>query len=272
MEEKNKRNYSKELNKIAEEFNKPIVEALKNSIQNITKYYQLSINDLCKLCDIDETIMSALTDDSCDADCLYDLRTIALLVLLSNGKLNILNDTPSGKAFNEVNCIIKDYQDEKNPEPTKKPVDGWDNMVKQMLELFGVKNLSDMEHLLNAVKSVRNTIDSFEKYNKIDNRNCECDKNCKCKENKTTTNVQPKTSDNNKQVYVDANGNFHSQKPYTNEQTNDVDKADKDVVKGAYYDSETMEKPKEFEFTGNFDKILPNVVNLISNYINKLNL
>ena len=36
------------------------------------------------------------------------------------------------------------------------------------------------------------------------------------------------------------------------------------VVKGAYYDSKTMDKPKEFEFTGNFDKIIPNILDFVT--------
>lgn len=249
-----KKDYSDKLNKIAEEFNKPIVEALKNSINNICKYYQISIQDLCKLCDIDTVIMEEFMNNDSDCDCLYDLRTISLLTLLSNGRLNILNDTPSGKAFNEVNCIIKDYQDEKNP--PKKPVDTWDDKLKQMLELFGVKNLEDMDHLLNAVKSVRNAINEFDLTDENKSNKCCGDSKCNCQ-------GKDKAKDEHKfgPLYVDEKGNFHSQKPYTNEKKNDEKE---NVVKGAYYDSKTMDKPKEFEFTGNFDKIIPNILDFVT--------
>lgn len=258
-----KRDYSQEMNKIAEEFNKPIVDELRQSIQNICKYYQLSIQDLCKLCDIDSTIMEELINGDSDNDCLYDLRTITLLTLLSNGKLNILNDTPSGKAFNDVNCIIKDYQDENNQ--ITKPVGGWDDKIKQMLELFGVKNLNDMDHLLNAVKSVRNVINEYDLTDGKKADEC-CNGNC---------NRQTETKNENKRspIYVDEKGNFHSQEPYTSYgKSTDTPRYDENEkkstfenkLKGLIYDSKTMDKPKEFEFTGNLDKIIPNILDFVT--------
>lgn len=257
-----KRNYSEELGKIAETFNKSIVEELKKSITNICKYYQLSHKDLGKLCDIDSTIMDAFMCNNVDNDCLYDLRTITLLTLLSNGKLNILADTPSAKELNEVNCIIKDYQDEKNP--PKKEIYGWDKKVMEMLELFGVKNLDDMDHLLNAVKSVRNAISEYEKYD-------QCDDKCECCNSKCLGNGQTEAKNENKRspIYVDEKGNFHSQEPYVSHgKSTDTPRyetsEDENKVKGVIYDSKTMDKPKEFEFTGNFDKIIPNILDFVT--------
>lgn len=267
MNEISKRKFPEELNKMAENFNKSIVNELRTSIKSICKYYQLSIQDLCKLCDIDSTIMEALMNDSCDSDCLYDLRTISLLTLMSNGRLSVLNDTPSGKEFNEVNCIIKDYQDSKNP---SKPVDEtWENKVKQMLELFGVKNMGDMDHLLNAVKSVRNAINEF------DLSEAENKKTDECCNSKCCCNGKSEAKDENKRtpIYVDEKGNFHSQEPYVSHgkstDTPRYDETKKDSsfenkLKGLIYDSKTMDKPKEFEFTGNLDKIIPNILEFVT--------
>lgn len=255
MNENSKKNFPEELNKIAENFNKSIVNDLRTSIKSICKYYQLSPQDLCKLCDIDSTIMDALMNDSCDSDCLFDLRTISMLTLMSNGRLNVLNDTPSGKEFNEVNCIIKDYQDSKNP---SKPVDEtWENKVKQMLELFGVKNMSDMDHLLNAVKSVRNVINEFD-LSEADNKKTDecCNGKCNCNRQTEAKNENKRSS-----IYVDEKGNFHSQEPYV---ANSNNKKETNQVKGIVYDSETMDKPKEFEFTGNLDKIIPNILDFVT--------
>lgn len=249
MSEMTKRNYTDELAKIARAFNKPIVADLKNSIEGICKYYQLTKNDLCQLCEIDENILNALMTEDCDNDCLYDLRTISLLTLLSNGNIHTLSDTPDGKMLNEVNRIIKDYQDEKNP--PRKPAYGWDERIMDMLELFGVKNLDDMDHLLNAVKSVRNAINEYD----LSDVNHKCTDEC-CKKEKSN-DCKCNNNAQKEPVYVDVKGNFHSQKPYTS--TNNENK-----ITGKYFDSTTMDKPKEFEFTGNFDKIFPNIMNFIT--------
>ena len=259
-----KRNYSEELGKIAETFNKSIVEELKKSITNICKYYQLSYKDLGKLCDIDSTIMDAFMCNNVDNDCLYDLRTITLLTLLSNGKLNVLADTPSAKELNEVNRIIKDYQDEKNP--PKKEIYGWDKKVMEMLEMFGVKNLDDMDHLLNAVKSVRNAINEYEKYDQCDDK-CEC-----CKKDTPKPENKQECKHTSGPLYVDEKGNFHSQEPYVSHgksiDTPRYEKSEDDnKVKGVIYDSETMDKPKEFEFSGSFDKIIPNILDFLAKKI-----
>ncbi len=261
MNEISKRKFSEELNKMAENFNKSIVNELRTSIKSICKYYQLSIQDLCKLCDIDSTIMEALMNDSCDSDCLYDLRTISLLTLMSNGRLNVLNDAPTAKELNEVNCIIKDYQDEKNP--PKKEIHGWDKKVMEMLEMFGVKNLDDMDHLLNAIKSVRNAINEYDKYDQCDDK-CEC-----CKKDTPKSENKQECKHTYGPLYVDEKGNFHSQEPYVfhdkNADTPRYEKLeDENKVKGVVYDSETMDKPKEFEFSGSFDKIIPNILDFVS--------
>lgn len=251
--------YAEKLGKIAEEFNKPIVEDLRDSINGICKYYQLSKKDLCELCEIDESVFNALMSDGYDSDCLFDLRTISLLTLLSNGNIHTLNDTPDGKMLNEVNLIIKDYQDEKNP--PKKVEYNWDEKVREMLKLFGVTNSEDLDHLLNAVKHVRGAINEYE--NSHNEKSCEDE--CCCKKDKIEVKpVSNNDSDSTKDtVYVDANGNFHSQKPYTANTAT----SDNGTIKGEYYDSSTMKEPKLFEFTGNFDKLLPNFMKIISKLI-----
>ena len=251
-----KRNYSNELNELAETFNNPIVDELKKSITGICEYYQISLNDLCKLCDIDNVIMENLMHDGSDGDCLYDLRTISLLTLLSNGRLSVLNDTPSAKEFNAVNCIIKDYQDENNPtkkEDAKKPSSTWEEKILEMLEMFGVKDINDLDHLLEAVKSVKKAINEHELTEKESKKTNTCCNGDKCKyHNHATHNSEP--------LYVDENGNFNSQKSDDNQQ-------DTEKVKGIVYDSETMDKPKEFEFTGNIDKLIPNFFKILEKFI-----
>ena len=160
METKIKRDYATELDAVATNFNKKFIDDLKNSITNIKQYYQLTDEDICTLFELTPQYLKSLVEDDEDVDCMFDLRTIAYLTLLSNGKLNILTDTPSGKEFNAVNRIIKDYQDEKNPQ--KKVTYDWDKKVKEMLEMFGVNNADDMNHLLNAIRSVRNAISEYE--------------------------------------------------------------------------------------------------------------
>lgn len=249
MSEMTKRNYSDELAKIACTLNKQIVSDLKNSIDGICKYYQLTKNDLCQLCGIDELILNTLITDDNGNDCLYNLRTITLLTLLSNGKIHILSDTPDGKMFNDVNRIIKDYQDEKNPNRTLSYE--WFARVINMLELFGVKNLDDMDNLLNAVKSVHNAINEYdlsEVNNKITNKCCKKDKakNCNCHDN---AKEEPD--------YVDENSKFNSQNHImrTKNENN---------MTGKYFDSTPIDKPKEFVLTENFNEILPSIINLLT--------
>lgn len=245
--------YSDRLDEVAAEFNKPIINELKKSISNICKYYQLSTDDLCKLFNIEELYMKSLTNDKDDdIDCLFDLRTITLLTLLSNGRLSVLSDTPNGKMFNDVNCIIKEYQDEKNP--PKKENQTWEEKAKQVLDLFGVKNLDDLDYLIKTAKKTRDIIEQrvSDKITKNDNSTTRCE--CEKKNDDTCCHKNNKKE----QVYVDANGNFHSQKPYTSNSECDS------KINGSYFDSSTMDKPQEFEFTGNFDKVIPTILEYLS--------
>ena len=52
------------------------------------------------------------------------------------------------------------------------------------------------------------------------------------------------------------NGNFLSSKP-----------SDQNKIKGFYYDRETMDKPEEFEFKFDVDKILPNLTEFVKNML-----
>lgn len=249
------RNFQEELGNVAAEYTKPIANELRHSITNICKYYQLSIDDLCKLFDIKRDYMDEMLKDDSDNDCLFDLRTIGLLTMLSNGRLSVLCDTPSGKMFNDVNCIIKDYQDEKNP-PKKETYD-WNCKVKQILDLFGVKNSDDLDCLLNNVKNAYGAVEKYlsnsdqttqqEKVEKKEPDTCRNTNSCNTCENKKK-----------ERLYVDANGNFHSQEPFKSETTNNS------KINGSYFDSSTMDKPEEFEFTANLDHLIPNLLELIA--------
>jgi hypothetical protein len=239
----NERTFSRDLNELAEEFTKPIVDELRKAIKNIKDYYQISNEDIGKLLDIDEITMQAIVDGNPESDVLLDLRVISLLTLLSNGTLHVLCDSPSGKQINDVNKIIKDYQDYQDY--LNKPIDkkdeksDWNEKVKQIFDLLGVKNLDDLDCMLNSVKNICSSI------NMEENHDGKCDKNkCKCNTNER------------KPIYVDSKGNFHSQENYTA-------KKDENVVKGSYFNSDSMDKPEEFEFMGNLDELIPNLLEFI---------
>ena len=246
MNEK-KRNYTKELDLLAEQFDADIINELKRAVGKIKEFYQISDSDLAELLDVDKSYLDGLFNSE-TAAIEIDLRTIALLTLLSNGRLNVLTDTPSGELYNKVNRVMKDFHDEKYPEPTKIDIN---DKILAILNLFGVKDEDDLDHLFNAVKQVRGAINEYDKCNcerKDTNENSKCNKPC----------CDKKESDqNNKVKYVDENGNF---------QDNIKKMCDESKAKmnASFYDSEKMDKPEEFEFTGSFDKLIPNFMKFLN--------
>ncbi len=232
-------NFTKTLHEYAKDFNKPFVDGIRESINKIKERYCMSNGDLADLLDMDEAYINTLTDkEDNDVDCNIDLRTISILTLLW-GNLHVLTDTPSGKMYNNVNTLVKNYMDDKYPQPKE---DKWNDKVKQILNLFGVTDEDDLDHLLNAVAQVRGAINEYDK---------SCKENCTCEKEKDP-------------VYVDEKGNFHSQKPYKACDCKKEDCKYNEKVKGVIYDSENMEKPETFEFTGSLDKLIPNVVDFLS--------
>lgn len=242
MNEK-KRNYATELDLLAEQFDADIINELKIAVGKIKEFYQINDSDLAELLDVDKSYLDGLFNGKTSAIEL-DLRTMSLLTLLSNGRLTVLTDTPSGELYNKVNRVMKDFHDERYPEPTKIDIN---DKILAILNLFGVKDEDDLEHLYNAVKEVRGAINEYDK--------CNCEKkvigghaiapHCNKKE----------CNQNNNTKYVDENGNFQN--------CNDKE-CDNAKVKGSYYDSNKMDKPEEFEFTGSFDKLIPNFVNFLN--------
>ena len=240
MNEK-KRVYANELDLLAEQFDADIINELKTAVSKIKDFYQITDSDLAELLDVDKSYLDGLFDSK-TAAIEIDLRTIALLTLLSNGRLNILTDTPSGELYNKVNRIMKDFHDERYPEPKNLDIN---DKILSILNLFGVKNEEDLDHLFNAVKQVRGAINE---YDKSHNEEKKCNDSCCCKK---------ESNQNNNVKYVDENGNF---------QDCSKKKCDDTKVMGSYYDSEKMDKPEQFEFTGSFDKLIPNFMN----FLNKL--
>lgn len=242
MNEK-KRDYMKELDLLAAQFDGDIVNELKMVVNKIKEFYQISDSDLAELLDVDKTYLDNVFNSS-TAALELDLRTISLLTLLSNGRLTVLSDAPSGELYNKVNRVMKDFHDERYPELEKNEIN---DKILAILNLFGVKNEDDLEHLYNAVKQVRGAINEYDK--------CNCEKkvigghaiapHCNKKE----------CNQNNNTKYVDDNGNF---------QNCNNKECDNTKVKGSYYDSNKMDKPEEFEFTGSFDKLIPNFVNFLN--------
>lgn len=242
MNEK-KRDYMKELDLLAAQFDTDIVNELKMVVNKIKEFYQISDSDLAELLDVDKTYLDKVFNSS-TAALELDLRTISLLTLLSNGRLTVLSDAPSGELYNKVNRVMKDFHDERYPELEKNEIN---DKILAILNLFGVKNEEDLDHLFNAVKEVRGAINEYDKSHKDSEKKDIKPSNCHC--------IKKEWNQNNKVKYVDENGNFQNCK---NKECDDA------KVKGSYYDSNKMDKPEEFEFTGSFDKLFPNFVNFLN--------
>lgn len=242
MNEK-KRNYATELDLLAEKFDADIVNELKMAVGKIKEFYQITDDDLTELLDVDKSYLNDLFNGNMKTFNV-DLRFMSLLTLLSNGRLTVLTDVPTGELYNKVNRVMKDFHDERYPEPTKTDIN---DKILSILNLFGVKNEDDLEHLYNAVKEVRGAINEYDKTHKDDEKKDIKSSTCHC--NKKECNQ------NNSTKYVDENGNF---------QNCDNKECDNAKVKGSYYDSNKMDKPEEFEFTGSFDKLIPNFVNFLN--------
>lgn len=149
---------------------------------------------------------------------------------------------------------MKDFHDERYPEPKTLDIN---DKILSILNLFGVKNEEDLDHLFNAVKQVRGAINEYDQCHKDEKKNnCEdgyCTKPC-CNKKEDTQN--------NKVKYVDLNGNFVNEKG--NKQNCDNKECNDTKVKGSYFDSNKMDKPEQFEFTGSFDKLIPNFINFLN--------
>ena len=256
MTDKTKRFFADEVGSCAEDFTKAIVDELRNSIENIKKYYKLSDEELCELLGVHENYLNDMCNHE-DADCDIDLRTIGILTLLSNGRLSVLTDTPNGEMFNKINRIIKDYKDEKEPKDESNEIV---DKISEVLKMFGVNTETDLDNLLKAVKDVRGIINKYD--DKTDNKCCKCNKT-EAKENgKTSKRIHIDSEPTESEpIYVDEKGNFHSQKPYKAEdcKTNEDNK-----VSGYVYNSKTMDKPEIFNFKGSLDKIIPTFYEMIS--------
>lgn len=242
MNEK-KRNYATELDLLAEKFDADIVNELKMAVGKIKEFYQITDDDLTELLDVDKSYLNNLLNGNMKTFNV-DLRFMSLLTLLSNGRLTVLTDAPSGELYNKVNRVMKDFHDERYPEPPKTDIN---DKILSILNLFGVKNEDDLEHLYNAVKEVRGAINEYDKTHKDNEKKDIKPSTCHCSKKECNQN------DNTK--YVDENGNF---------QDCNKKECDNAKVKGSYYDSNKMDKPEEFEFTGSFDKLIPNFVNFLN--------
>lgn len=257
----------KNLHKVAKEFDKNIVDDLRNSITNIKFYYNLTNDDLAELLDLHVDYINNMLDGNADVDTDIDLRTMALLTLMSNGKLSVFNDSPSGAMYNAINCSIKAYTDDKYPQPkiewTYQVSDSWYDKVKDILNMFGVTNDDDLDRLREAVSKVRGIIETYDeshpesKENKIPNEMCGVDKQG--------------------ELYFDDKGNFSTHKPrILNGSTchckkdcaeNSINANDNDTIKGVFYDSENMDKPKDFEFKINLAKDFPSLVKFFTDIL-----
>lgn len=258
MDNKSTRNFADELAQCAHDFTKPIVNELKKSVEKIEKYYSLNDKELAYLLDVDiPTLNNFKTGFENDENFDYsiDLYTIALLTLLSNGRLSVLTDTPSGEGFNKVNRIIKDYKDCIEPAPTTSQIS---DKIMQVLKMLGVNTEEDLDGLLKTASDIKNIIDN---YDKVDEAKQKCDCENRCQNHQSKKPVEPNENKDKKRIkiggdnstkYVDENGNFLSSKP-----------SDQNKIKGFYYDRETMDKPEEFEFKFDVDKILPNLTEFV---------
>lgn len=258
MDNKSTRNFADELAQCAHDFTKPIVNELKKSVEKIEKYYSLNDKELAYLLDVDiPTLNNFKTGFENDENLDYsiDLYTIALLTLLSNGRLSVLTDTPSGEGFNKVNRIIKDYKDCIEPAPTTSQIS---DKIMQVLKMLGVNTEEDLDGLLKTASDIKNIIDN---YDKVDEAKQKCDCENRCQNHQSKKPVEPNENKDKKHIkiggdnstkYVDENGNFLSSKP-----------SDQNKIKGFYYDRETMDKPEEFEFKFDVDKILPNLTEFV---------
>lgn len=261
MDNKTTRNFADELVQCAHGFTRPIVNELKKSVEKIEKYYSLNDKELAYLLGVDiptlNVFKTGLENDE-DVDYSIDLYTIALLTLLSNGRLSVLTDTPSGEEFNKVNRIIKDYKDSIEPTPATSQIS---DKIMQVLKMLGVNTEEDLDGLLKTASDIKNIIDN---YDKADESNQKCDCGNHCQNHHSKKPVEPNENKDKKRIkiggdnstkYVDENGNFISSKP-----------SDQNKIKGFYYDRETMDKPEEFEFKFDVDKILPN----LSEFVRKM--
>lgn len=229
MDNKTKQKFTSELSRCAQEFNKPIVDELKRSIENIKAYYGLSNSELAELLGMSEVYLNTMFDNE-GADSDIDLNTISLLTLLSNGRLSVLTDTPSGELYNKINRVIKDYKDATAP----KTGTITDKIIK-VLNMFGVTNEDELDNFLNTITNINGIIE--------DHDTCQ-PKNTTDKPSKEET------------VYVSPNGKFSNKTP---ESKTDND----DKVKAYYYDSQTMDEPEEFEFKVSLDQAIPSLLKLI---------
>lgn len=258
MDNKLTRNFANELAQCAHDFTKPIVNEMKKSVEKIEKYYSLNDKELAYLLNVDiptlNNFKTGFENDE-NLDYLIDLHTIALLTLLSNGRLSILTDTPSGEEFNKVNRIIKDYKDCIEPAPTTSQIS---DKIMQVLKMLGVNTEEDLDGLLKTASDIKNIIDN---YDKVDEAKLKCDCENHCQNHQSKKPVEPNENKDKKRIkiggdnstkYVDENGNFLSSKP-----------SDQNKIKGFYYDRETMDKPEEFEFKFDVDKILPNLTEFV---------
>ncbi|MBQ3946273.1 MAG: hypothetical protein II670_11805, partial [Alphaproteobacteria bacterium] len=107
------------------------------------------------------------------------------------------------------------------------------------------------------VKEIRGAINEYDKTH--NNEKEDVTKNLSC--NKPCCNKK-EADQNNKVKYVDINGNFVNEKG--NKQNCDNKECNDTKVKGSYFDSNKMEKPEQFEFTGSFDKLIPNFINFLN--------
>lgn len=257
----------KNLHQVAKEFDKNIVNDLRNSITNIKSYYNLTNDDFAELMDIPVEHINDMFDDDADVDTYIDLRTMSLLTLMSNGKLSVFNDSPSGAMYNAINCSIKEYHDDKYPQPkiecTYKVSDSWYDKVKDILNMFGVTNDDDLERLREAVSKVRGIIETYD------------ESHPETKENKIPNKMHG--VDKKGELHFDDNGNFSTQKPCSsNDSTchckkdcteNNTNTNDNDTVKGVFYDSENMDNPKEFEFKANLAKDFPSFLKFFADIL-----
>lgn len=252
----------KNLHQVAKEFDKNIVNDLRNSITNIKSYYSLTNEDLAELLDLHVDYINGMFDDDADVDTDIDLRTMSLLTLMSNGKLSVFNDSPSGAMYNAVNCSIKAYHDDKYPQP-KQVSDTWYDKVKDILNMFGVTSDDDLDRLREAVSKVRGIIETYD------------ESHPESKENKISNKMHG--ADKKGELYFDDKGNFSTQKPCSsNDNTchckkdcveNNTNANDNGTVKGVFYDSENMDNPKEFEFKANLAKDFPSFLKFLADIL-----
>ena len=243
------------LNDCAESYAKTLTKDIPQVIKQIKAYYQLDDDDLCDIFGFNISDFLDLIDDT-----VYELHDLAMLTLLSNGKFNLFNEAPNGEELNEINQFMKAYHDTVHPEPEPEPevyelkeneiVKLLQSLPKekiaQILALLGVNDEKTLDTLLESLKDVNKLINDFD---------LEPTNKCTCGNDKVCT----KDNKADKHVYCDAHGNFHEQKSFKSEDNDSM------KIKGAYYDSETMDEPKTFE------KELPNVKDLFTAFMKMLN-